>query len=151
MSLLFYTRHYSPRDMCQTALRVITIAELHSAIIYTWPTFGLLVSASLCSQVGSVSFFFFSEIPVRLRRSDPGHVTQRLCVPEICTKYKHGFAEHASVNQIKLSCQCYPSVLLLIWIAAPTGPSSCAGRPSLDSPVYLISTDEMYMWAMIYI
>lgn len=120
---------FKPHNMSRTALHVITITERHKCIIYTWPTFGSLFPASVCAQAG-----YFS------RRDcgafDPGHVIRSFCVPEICTWYKQGFASHANVNQIKLSCQCYPLGSSGNLDSCTHRPhSSWGARPELDSPV----------------
>lgn len=94
----------------------------------------------MCARAGYavVLFCFFnSEKPRRdWCALNQATLSKAFGFPEIC-RYKQGFTAHATVNQIRLPCQFYPSAPLVIWIAVPTGHT--ATRPSPGDRVFSIN------------
>lgn len=116
---------FKPHNVCSTALHVITISKpsvLQQAYIYLTHFRLSRFFLSVRSGLGFFPPLSCQSVCALIQATLPeafAFLKSALNANQVC-------ASDASVNQIKLSCQCYPRVL---WEAVPTGQSSSAAAP----------------------
>lgn len=132
--VLFYYRIRA--EILPLEQHIITIMESHNCIIYTWPTFGSLpFSTPVCAQVGSFSEKAWWDLGF-LCCSDLGHVIQAFALLKYALRRNKVLQAMPTLIRSNFPARRYPSVPLVIWIAAPTGHSPWAARPLLSSVLH---------------